>query len=31
MVFSSANSGEYIVVHWEDANEQKENKLFSVC
>ena len=29
-VFSAANSGEYVVVHWENANEQKENKLFAV-
>ena len=29
-VFSAANSGEYVVVHSENANEQKENKLFVV-
>ena len=29
-VFSAANSVEYVVVHWENANEQKENKLFVV-
>ena len=29
-VFSAANSGEYVAVHWENANEQKENKLFAV-
>ena len=29
-VFSAANSGKYVVVHWENANEQKENKLFAV-
>ena len=23
-------SGEYSVVHWENAKEQKENKLFAV-
>ena len=29
-VFSAANSGEYVVVHSKNANEQKENKLFVV-
>ena len=29
-VFSAANSGEYVVVHSENASEQKENKLFAV-
>ena len=29
-VFSAANSGEYVVVNSENANEQKENKLFVV-
>ena len=29
-VFSGVNSDEYVVVHSEDANEQKENKLFPV-
>ena len=29
-VFSATNSGEYVAVHWENANEQKENKLFAV-
>ena len=29
-VFSAANPGEYVVVHWENASEQKENKLFAV-
>ena len=29
-VFSAANSGEYVAGHWENANEQKENKLFAV-
>ena len=29
-VFSAANFGEYVVVHGENANEQKENKLFEV-
>ena len=29
-VFSAANSVEYVVVHRENANEQKENKLFVV-
>jgi len=29
-VFSAANSGEYVVVYSENANEQKENKLFAV-
>ena len=28
-MFSAANSGEYVVVHSENANEQKENKLFA--
>ena len=28
-VFSAANSDEYVVVHWENANEQKENKPFA--
>ena len=29
-VFSAANLGEYVVVYGENANEQKENKLFEV-
>ena len=29
-VFSAVNSGEYIVLHSENASEQKENKLFAV-
>ena len=29
-VFSAANFGEYVVVYGENANEQKENKLFEV-
>ena len=29
-VFSATNSGEYVAVYWEIANEQKENKLFAV-
>ena len=29
-LFSAANSGEYVVVYSENANEQKENKLFAV-
>ena len=29
-VFSGVNSGEYVVVHAENANEQKENTLFAV-
>ena len=29
-VFSAVNSGEYVVVHAENANEQKENTLFAV-
>ena len=29
-VFSTANLGEYVVVYGENANEQKENKLFEV-
>ena len=29
-VFSVANSGEFVVVHWENANEQKENKLIAL-
>ena len=29
-VFLAAYSGEYVVVHLENANEQKENKLFVV-
>ena len=29
-VFSAVNSGEYVVVHAENASEQKENTLFAV-
>ena len=29
-VFPAANSGEYVVAYGENANEQKENKLFAV-
>ena len=29
-VFSAVNSGEYVLVHKENANEPKENKLFAV-
>ena len=30
-VFSAVNSGEYVVVHSENANERKENTLFAMC
>ena len=30
-VFSAVNSGEFIVVHSENANERKENTLFAMC
>ena len=29
-MFPAANSGEYVVAYGENANEQKENKLFAV-